>query len=123
MASLFVFVSKDNQDYYPLGKRITVVGRDEGLPIQILDDFVSRKHLQIAYEAESENYFANDMDSKHGVFIEGHRIARKTQLQDGDVIKIGNTNLLFTLKDFPDNESALEHFKKVGERYRNTITE
>ena len=55
MASLFVFVSKDNQNYYPLGKRTTVIGRDEGLPIQILDDYVSRKHLKIAYEPETEN--------------------------------------------------------------------
>ena len=41
-------------------------------------------------------------------------------MNDGDYIAIGRTTLLFTLKDFPNRESALSHFKKVGERMRPT---
>ena len=33
---------------------------------------------------------------------------------------IGNTKLLFTDEDFDDRESALSHYKKVGERMRST---
>jgi len=40
--------------------------------------------------------------------------------QKGDYITIGGTGLLFTVKDFADRESALSHFKKVGERERPT---
>jgi pSer/pThr/pTyr-binding forkhead associated (FHA) protein len=110
-------------DYYPLGRRTNVVGRDEALPIQILDEHVSRKHLQIRFDKDKGQYSAVDMKSKHGVFINGGKINTETPLADGDQIYIGQTALLFTLKDFDDRESALSHFKKVGQRIRPTIIE
>ncbi len=58
--------------------------------------------------------------SKHGVFINGKKIYDETTLADDDQILIGETNLLFTDKDFTDRESALSHYKKVGERRRTT---
>lgn len=60
------------------------------------------------------------MKSKHGVFINGGKIKNETTLADGDTIRIGGTTLLFTDKDFNDRESALSHFKKVGERMHTT---
>jgi len=41
-------------------------------------------------------------------------------LADGDQIRIGDVSLFFTTKDFENRESALSHFKKVGERIRPT---
>ncbi|MBC8492424.1 MAG: FHA domain-containing protein [Chloroflexi bacterium] len=120
MASLFIISGDQKGDYYPLGVRTNVVGRDEALPIQVLDDSVSRKHLQIRYDKQQDEYLALDMKSKHGVFINDRRIVEETVLADGDEILIGQTTLLFTKKDFEDWESALSHFKKVGERMRPT---
>jgi pSer/pThr/pTyr-binding forkhead associated (FHA) protein len=84
---------------------------------------VSRQHLQIRYNKQQDVYYALDMKSRHGVFINDRKIAEETALLDGDEILIGQTNLLFTEKDFDDRESALSHFKKVGERMRSTHTE
>ena len=56
-------------------------------------------------------------------FINGGKINNETALADGDQIYIGQTDLLFTEKDFADRESALSHFKKVGERFRPTMIE
>jgi pSer/pThr/pTyr-binding forkhead associated (FHA) protein len=108
-------------DYYPLGQRTNVIGRDEALLIQILDEHVSRKHMQIHFDKNTGQYLALDMKSKHGVFINGRRIDTETALVDNDQIYIGQTDLLFTEKDFEDRESALSHFKKVGERFRPTV--
>ncbi len=88
--------------------------------IQVLDDLVSRKHLQIRYDQQRDQYHALDMKSKHGVFINDRKITEETVLVDGDEIPIGQTTLLFTEKNFEDWESALSHFKKVGERMRPT---
>ena len=120
MASLFIISGDQKGSYYPLGHRTNVVGRIEALPIQILDDLVSRKHLQIRYDKQQGAYYAVDMKSKHGVFINDRKITEETALADGDEILIGQTTLLFTEKDFDDWESALSHFKKVGERMRPT---
>ena len=123
MASLFIISGDQKGNYYPLGHRTNVVGRNEALPIQILDDLVSRKHLQIRYNEQQKKYYAVDMKSKHGVFINDRKIEEETALVDGDEILIGQTTLLFTEKDFDDWESALSHFKKVGEKMRPTQNE
>ncbi len=120
MASIFIISGEQKGEYYPLGHRTNVVGRDEALPIQVLDDLVSRKHLQIHYDKQKDRYSAIDMKSKHGVFINDRKIMEETVLVDGDEILIGQTTLLFTTRDFDDYESALAHFKKAGERKRPT---
>ena len=122
MASLIVISGTNKGDYYPLGHRPNVIGRDEAVPIQIVDANVSRKHMQIRFDADQDQYYAIDMKSKHGVFINGHKIDNEAPLEDNDCIGIGQTALLFTLKDIADRESALTHFKKVGERKHPTIS-
>ena len=121
MASIIVISGNQKGDYYPLGHRTNVIGRDEAVPIQILDKHISRKHMQIRFNKDQERYYALDMKSKHGVFINGSKVNSETVLVDGDQIHIGQTDLLFTEKDFADRESALSHFKKVGERIRPTV--
>ncbi|MHC4205130.1 MAG: FHA domain-containing protein [Planctomycetota bacterium] len=123
MASLFIISGDRKGSYYPLGHRTNVVGRNEALPVQVLDDLVSRQHLQIRYDKQKAGYYALDMKSRHGVFINDKKITEETALVDGDEILIGQTTLLFTEKDFDDWESALSHFKKVGERMRPTHNE
>ena len=121
MASIIVKTGEQDGDFYPLGRRTTVIGRAEVLPIQIIDEHVSRKHLQIRYDRISDSYLAIDMNSRHGVFINGSKIAHETFLHDNDSITIGNTTLLFTVKEIPKEESAMHCFKKVGERYCSTL--
>jgi pSer/pThr/pTyr-binding forkhead associated (FHA) protein len=123
MASIIITSGEQKGEYLPLGRRTNVIGRAEALPMQILDDLISRKHLRIRYDENTNEHCAEDMDSKHGVFINNRRISERTALKEGDQIHIGETTLLFTEKDFDNRESALEHYKKIGERQRPTRTE
>jgi pSer/pThr/pTyr-binding forkhead associated (FHA) protein len=120
MASIIVITGPQKGDYYPLGQRTNVIGRAESLLIQIVDERVSRKHMQISFDKDKKQYYVLDMQSRHGVFVNNNKINEETVLVDGDLIRIGETALLFADKDFPDRESALNHFKKVGERVRPT---
>ena len=120
MASIIIISGPQKGNFYPLGQRTNVIGRAEALPIQVLDDLISRRHIQICYDKDKNQYYALDMKSKHGVFINGGKITKEAVLVDGDEILIGQTTLMFTEKDFDDRESALSHFKKVGERMRPT---
>jgi len=121
MASIIVISGEQKGEYLPLGRRTNVIGRAEALPMQILDDMVSRKHLRIRYDENTKEHYAEDMNSKHGVIINNRKITVQATLREGDQIRIGQTTLLFTDKDFDDSESALSHFKKVGERQRPTM--
>ncbi len=121
MASLIVTSGDQVGEYLPLGKRTSVIGRAESLPLQILDNLVSRKHLRICFDNATQKYSAEDMSSKHGVFINKYKITDPAALTDGDEILIGNVTLLFTDENITDRESALSHYKKVGERKHTTI--
>ncbi|MBN1506651.1 MAG: FHA domain-containing protein [Sedimentisphaerales bacterium] len=123
MASIIVTSGKQQGEFLPLGRRTSVIGRAENLPLQLLDDLVSRKHLRIRFDEAKDRYEAEDMDSRHGVFINHGRISQPTPLVEGDEIVVGQTTLLFTNGDFSDRESALSHYKKVGERSRVTRLE
>ena len=123
MASIIVISGEQKGEFLPLGRRINVIGRAEALPMQVLDDMVSRKHLRIRYNESTNEHIAEDMNSKHGVIINNQKITEQTTLKEGDQIRIGQTMLLYTEEDFDDRESALNHFKKVGERQRPTMIE
>ena len=123
MASIIVISGEQKGEYLPLGRRINVIGRAESLPMQILDDMVSRKHLRIRYNEQTHEHSAEDMNSKHGVVINDRRMTHPTVLQEGDQIRIGQTHLLFTEKNFDNSESAPAHYKKVGEGQRPTMIE
>jgi pSer/pThr/pTyr-binding forkhead associated (FHA) protein len=120
MASLIVTTGKQEGHFYPLGRRTNVIGRDEALSIQILDTMISRKHMQIRYDQASGRYYALDMKSSNGIYINNRKVEGEVVLSDDDVIGIGVTSLLFTDKDFDSQDSALRHYKKVGERMQVT---
>ena len=121
MASIIVISGKQKGEFLPLGQRTSVIGRAETLPLQILSDLVSRKHLRIFYDHSKNQYFAEDMNSKHGVLINMQKINEAMVLSDGDEILIGDVKLMFSNEDFDNSESAMSHYKKVGERKRTTI--
>jgi pSer/pThr/pTyr-binding forkhead associated (FHA) protein len=120
MASVIVTTGDQKGEFLPLGRRISVIGRAENLPLQIRDDLISRKHLRIRFDEQTGDYFAEDMGSHNGVYLNNRKIAEKTRLAEGDMIMIGTTVLMFTQKDFDDKDSALTHYKKVGEQMRVT---
>ena len=123
MASIIIASGNSKGEFLPLGRRISVIGRAESLPLQILDDLVSRKHLRIKFDGDTEKYYAEDLESKHGTFINKHKINEITVLAEGDTLLIGQTELLFTDEDFDTQESALMHYNKYGEHSRVTRIE
>jgi pSer/pThr/pTyr-binding forkhead associated (FHA) protein len=120
MATLVVTTGERRGEYYPLGHRTNVVGRGESLPIQILDDRVSRKHVQIRFDCVRGRYWAVDMASKNGVFVNGVKIAAETLLHHRDRIRLGGTLLLFIERDFASESPTLHRFKRAGECRRTT---
>ncbi|MBI1189902.1 MAG: FHA domain-containing protein [Tepidisphaera sp.] len=121
MASLLVVSGPSEGLYYPLGKRTTVIGRDESAALQIVDDRVSRKHVQVRFEESTSKYHALDMKSSNGMFINGRQVTSDIELVDNDEIQIGNSKLVFSTTDFPDKVSALNAYKQRGQKMRPTI--
>ncbi len=122
MATLLITAGPKEGECYPLeSSRLISVGRDDQCNIQIIDDQMSRRHLQIRYEQVDDRHFAVDMRSANGVFVNGQRITQDAALKDGDVIKVGQSQIRYTRQDFPDPETAWEHYKKKDEWKRSTL--
>ena len=123
MANIVIVSGEHRGDRYPLGRRTNVVGRAESVPIQILDDLVSRKHVQIRFDPATGRYSVLDMTSKNGVFVNGTKVAGETILTHRDRIRIGNTLLLFTERETVESTTVLHRFNKAGERRHPTRTD
>jgi len=121
MPSIIIVSGPNEGDYYPLARRPMVVGRDEACPAQVVDELVSRKHLQIRLDDKRGVYLALDMKSANGVFINGRKIETETELTDGDMLEIGKSKIMYTTADFKDRESAMNHYHKRGERGKSTL--
>ncbi len=63
-----------------------VLGREEGCDIVIPVRQISRKHLRITVDGGSA--IIEDMGSKNGTWVNGHRLTDLRELEDGDEIRI-----------------------------------
>ncbi len=122
MASIIVAEATGHEKYYALGKRTLVIGRGEQVDVQIVDELISVKHLQIRFEEPERSYHALDMKSKNGTRINHRSIDGDTVLEDGDVIRIGASSITFYDRDFSDKQDAFQHHKQAGQRGRSTVT-
>ena len=98
------------------------IGRLPDRELSLKDARISRNHAQIL--REDGRYFVEDVESRHGVFVNGTKVDGAADARDGDEIGVGESKLLFTTRDFPDRESALkdQHLKRwFGEDIRRTM--
>jgi two-component system, NtrC family, response regulator HydG len=80
---------------FPLGSEGLRVGRlvDNGL--QVSDPAVSRRHCTL--EPEDGGFLLRDLGSRRGTFVNGQPVQER-RLENGDLIAIGDTLLLFQLR-------------------------
>ena len=80
-----------------------VIGRTPDNDLQIDSKFISRHHCQVVTGSDGYTVM-EDLNSTNGVMVQGKRVRRHT-LRDGDVVSLGQHDILF-LEAQPDH---LEH--------------
>ena len=87
------------------------------------DASLSRRHLLIGNDAEG--VWAEDLGSKNGTYLNDLQLERETEthLKDDDLIRIGETLLLFTTKNFEGEENAMRFLRQRGQREIQTVYE
>jgi pSer/pThr/pTyr-binding forkhead associated (FHA) protein len=73
----------------------TLIGRNPTTDITLLDDGISREHAIILYDAASDSYSLEDLQSTNGTQVNGKRV-RSVTLADGDEVRVGRTLFRFS---------------------------
>ena len=91
MDKLHVLNGRYEQLSLGLKGQLTHIGRSPENDIQIRDNYVSRKHLEL-YK-KGERYFVKDLNSANGTFVNGKKIVPRVgrRVKEGDTIVIGMT--------------------------------
>ena len=81
-----------NGKQHTVDKMSTLIGRSKDCDLQVEDANVSRRHAELRREGSS--WWLVDLDSTNGTELNGKRVQRM-QLDDGDTITLGATDLVF----------------------------
>jgi pSer/pThr/pTyr-binding forkhead associated (FHA) protein len=67
--------------------------REAGMPIH--DRLMSRRHAVLMFDEIERAFFFADLNSMNGSYLNGVRVQGKQRLQDGDFLRVGNTEFFF----------------------------
>jgi pSer/pThr/pTyr-binding forkhead associated (FHA) protein len=79
-------------DSFETGPVALTIGRaGDNAVVLARDDFASARHARV--EAQRDGLWVIDLDSTNGTFVNGDRVDGRRRLRDGDVVKVGDTEL------------------------------
>lgn len=97
----FTIKSKNNlsKEFYKILSDDIIIGRkDEFSHMSIDDEFISSVHSKISLEYN--NVYVEDLNSDYGTFLNGNRVKDYSIVRDGDVLLLGDTEIVISLSDF-----------------------
>jgi general secretion pathway protein A len=83
-----------------------VIGRTPDNDLQIDSKFISRHHCQIVTQADS--CLIEDLNSTNGIYVQSKRV-RRHNLNDGDVVQVGQHEIMYIDERAPRVRHATEH--------------
>ena len=124
MASLIIIAGPNEGEYFSVHDEITVIGRGDDCEVQLADERASRNHSRVVLDTSQmvpgtsiplKRYMLEDLGSSNGTSLNGAILTGGQAMDDGQVIGIGGTRLLFTLRDFGSAEEALKEITRIGQ--------
>jgi hypothetical protein len=80
---------------YPLIKPVVRIGRGAENDIRLTNDSISARHAEIHRRRDGQIYLI-DLGSSNGIYVNNSKLER-AELNDGDVIELGEVRLRFSL--------------------------
>jgi len=82
-----------------------LIGRSDEANVRIAyDDFCSRKHALLYWEGNT--CYLKDLESTNGTYLNNEKITGTKELHDGDIIGLGDTELLVSAKEMKEKGKA-----------------
>ena len=97
MAKLVINPTSAAKKEIPLAGQVLSIGRDPSNDLVLSDSMVSRRHAVL--ERRDEKFVLRDNNSSNGTMVNGDRVYQEQTLQDGDLVSIGSSRMLFRADD------------------------
>ncbi|HUT25984.1 MAG TPA: ATP-binding protein [Sumerlaeia bacterium] len=82
---------------FPLAEEVATLGRNAMNNVVLGDSTVSRFHAKVI--RREDQYCVCDLGSTHGTFVNDARATKELLLNDNDLVRLGETELVFHLKE------------------------
>ncbi|MGH9841852.1 MAG: FHA domain-containing protein [Blastocatellia bacterium] len=82
---------------HALRRRRTLVGRNPDNDIVLDSDRISRHHVE--FVREGDDLMIVDLESRNGIWLNGHRVKEPAAVKSGDLIRIGRQEFTFLVKE------------------------
>ena len=102
-------------------KSDVVVGRGDSASFQLRDASVSRAHAVFRHPTAG-GVVVEDLGSTNGTRINGHIISEPSEVQDGDLVRVGDVVLRFRLMDAADVAFQEDISTQVRNARKDAIT-
>lgn len=113
-AFLVIMAGADLGRVFHLRRGENLIGRDDGVGIQIVDHATSWRHARIDWNPDSESLQVSDLGSSNGTVVNGTRITSLHDLVRGDKIEIGQQTIMrISFSDEPETEYARHMYDAV----------
>jgi pSer/pThr/pTyr-binding forkhead associated (FHA) protein len=76
-------------------KHEIILGRDPDCEFSIPDETISLRHCKLSYH--QKQWWANDLNSTNGTFLNQNLIEAAIILTDGDVLQLGNVSIVIQI--------------------------
>lgn len=106
MGTIFKLIIEDDEGkttVYPLADGEISIGRREGNTIRLMERNVSRRHAKLL--RNNGTVFIEDLDSYNGIRINGERITGKYEVNEGDLVEIGDYHLALQRTELKDDSN------------------
>jgi pSer/pThr/pTyr-binding forkhead associated (FHA) protein len=107
-ATLLVLAGKQKGRKIPLPGTLFIIGRDPLCHLRPHSNLVSRRHCAIA--CWGERVLIRDLKSANGTFLNHGRIARQVEVQNGDLLEVGD--LSFSFQITRNEDEPLQELRK-----------
>ena len=115
MPCLYVVSGPDEGSFFNLtGDGLVTMGRGDDATIQLVDERSSRVHCELTprnltagdFGIAVKRWILNDKSSSNGTRVGAERIYGEVVLEDGDLISLGRTGVVFLNDNCPDADTA-----------------